>query len=169
MAVSPSFRAFVEEQLADAKRVSTKMMFGGTGIYWEGIFFALIDNDILYFKVDDQTRPGYQARGSLAFDPYGNGQRMESYYEVPGEVLEDRRLLGEWRETAVQVAIAAKSRPAVKPAKGKSRSKPRSSAAAPGPKKGAQPAAKPAARPAPAAKATPPRKPKPKPKPRPKR
>lgn len=118
MAVTPSFRAFVLEQLADAKRVSVRSMFGGVGIYWEGIFFALIDNDTLFFKVNDATRPEYRARGSLAFDPFGNGQRMESYYEVPGEVLEDRSALATWRAEAVSAAVSAKRRPASAPTKG---------------------------------------------------
>lgn len=83
-------------------------MFGGVGIYWEGAFFALIDDDTLYFKVDDATRPTFKARGSAAFDPFKNGRTMEGYYQVPAEVLEDRDELATWRAAAVTVARASK-------------------------------------------------------------
>ena len=108
MAVSPSFRAFVEEQLGDARRVSTRSMFGGLEIYWEGWFFALIDDDTLFFKVDDATRGEFESHGAKPFDPFQSGQVMRGYYEVPGEILEDRDRLAEWRERAVGVARAAK-------------------------------------------------------------
>lgn len=83
-------------------------MFGGLGIYWEGWFFALIDDDTLYFKVDDSTRPDFEALGSTAFDPFKNGQLMRGYFGVPGEVLEDRDRLTQWRERSVGVARSAK-------------------------------------------------------------
>jgi DNA transformation protein len=119
MAVSPSFRTFVEEQLADPARVTTRRMFGGLGIYWEVLFFALIDDDTLFFKVDDATRPSYEALGAKPFDPFKNGQVMRGYYEVPGEVLEDRAQLGEWRERAVGVARTAKRKQPKQPTKPK--------------------------------------------------
>ena len=110
MGVSASFRDFVVEQLAAADLVATRSMFGGLGIYWDGMFFALIDDDTLFFKVDRDTRPHYRARGAKAFDPFKNGQVMEGYYEVPADVFEDRELLGQWRAAAVAVAAAAKKK-----------------------------------------------------------
>jgi DNA transformation protein len=108
MAVSRSFKTFVEEQLDDPRRVTTRAMFGGLGIYWDGAFFALIDDDTLFFKVDDVSRPEFERHGSKPFDPFKNGQVMRGYYEVPGEVLEDRDRLADWRERAVSVARSAK-------------------------------------------------------------
>ncbi|MBM4188845.1 MAG: TfoX/Sxy family protein [Gemmatimonadetes bacterium] len=108
MAVSASFRAFVAEQLDGPKRATFRPMFGGVGIYWDGAFFALIDDDCLYFKVDDATRPRFRALGSAAFDPFKNGKTMEGYYQVPADILEDRDALAQWRESAVGVARAGK-------------------------------------------------------------
>jgi DNA transformation protein len=56
MAVAPGFTDFVVEQLDGSGPITTKRMFGGVGIYSRDTFFAIIDNDILYLKVDDTTR-----------------------------------------------------------------------------------------------------------------
>lgn len=64
MSVSPSFRSFVLEQLArTTTAVRGRAMFGGVGIYSGELFFALIADDTLYFKVDDTNRPDFEVRG----------------------------------------------------------------------------------------------------------
>ena len=80
MAVSASYKAFVLEQLGRVAPVTSRGMFGGVGIYSAGLFFALIDDDTLYFKVDAATRPRYTDAGMKAFDPFRNGKTMEGYY-----------------------------------------------------------------------------------------
>jgi TfoX/Sxy family transcriptional regulator of competence genes len=45
-------------------------MFGGVGLYLDGLFFALIDDDTLFFKTDEATRKRYESAGSKAFCPY---------------------------------------------------------------------------------------------------
>jgi TfoX/Sxy family transcriptional regulator of competence genes len=55
MAVSPDFQAYVMEQL-EPTRASARKMFGGVGLYCDGIFFGLIDDDVFYLKSDEQTR-----------------------------------------------------------------------------------------------------------------
>ena len=57
-------------------------MFGGVGIYAQGLFFALIAEDRLYFKVDDTTRPSFEQRGMEPFRPFGEDSAM-GYYELP--------------------------------------------------------------------------------------
>ena len=63
MPVTASYRAFVMERLQLAlPDVRARDMFGGVGIYSGTTFFALIGNDVLYFKVDDHTRASYESR-----------------------------------------------------------------------------------------------------------
>jgi DNA transformation protein and related proteins len=113
MPVSPSFRAFILEQLGRVVNdVRGRSMFGGVGIYSDDLFFALIADDTLYFKVDETTRADFQSRGMEPFRPYGpDGEEMH-YYCVPAELLEDAEALKEWAEKAVEVARRAKRRPA---------------------------------------------------------
>jgi DNA transformation protein and related proteins len=83
-------------------------MFGGVGIYAGEMFFALLDDDTLYIKVDDATRPQFEARGMAPFRPYGEDGEVMQYYEVPADVLEDPAELGAWAQAAIGVARRAK-------------------------------------------------------------
>ena len=109
MAVTPSYRSFVIEQLEQISSITSKNMFGGVGLYAEGYYFALIGDDRLYFKVDDSNRPDFEAAEMEPFRPYGDERAMQ-YYEVPIEVLEDVDLLRGWAEKAIAVARRAKQR-----------------------------------------------------------
>lgn len=106
MAVSAGYRAFVEDQLGRVMPVRTRRMFGGLGIYSGDRFFAVVDDDVLYFKVDDETRPRYERRRMRPFNPMGTP--MNGYWQVPAGVLEDVESLREWAGEAVEVAARAK-------------------------------------------------------------
>jgi len=115
MAVSQSYREFVLEQLGRVTPVTGKSMFGGVGIYAQGLFFALIAEDRLYFKVDDTTRPAFEQRGMGPFRPFGEDSAM-GYYEVPADMVEDVAQLESWVRKAMDVAAKAK-RPKAKRSK----------------------------------------------------
>jgi DNA transformation protein and related proteins len=111
VSVSSGFRTFVLEQLGRATTgIRARSMFGGVGIYAGDLFFALLDDDTVYFKVDDATRAQFERRGMVAFRPYGEGGEVMQYYELPAEVLEDPEELRMWVEAAVQVARRARGR-----------------------------------------------------------
>lgn len=107
MAVSPSYKAFVLEQLAGPGPVTARAMFGGVGLYCRGLFFALIDDDTLYLKVDDATRGEFERLGSAPFRPYGDESHVMQYYELPADVLEDREAARPWVERALDAARRA--------------------------------------------------------------
>ena len=85
-------------------------MFDGVGVYAAELFFALLDDDTLYFKVDDGTRPQFEDRGMAPFRPYGEDGEVMGYYEVPADVLEDPEELRAWVGAALGVARRAKGR-----------------------------------------------------------
>src|SRR5262245_45439423 len=111
MPVSDDFRRYVLEQLAELRGVVPRRMFGGVGLYHDGLFFGLIDDDVLYLKVDATTRPEYEARGMKPFCPFPDdpSRQMGGYYTVPAEVLEDTAQLAEWSRRACQVALIARN------------------------------------------------------------
>jgi DNA transformation protein len=138
MSVSESYRTFVLDQIGRvAERVRIKAMFGGAGVYAGEFFFALVDDDVLYLKVDDVNRPDFEARGMQAFRPFGEGGEVMQYYQLPEELLEDPESLRPWVDKAIAVAARKKrmkSAPRAKPAKAKSspkrkKAKPRAFAA----------------------------------------
>jgi DNA transformation protein len=105
MSVSPSFRTFVVDQLSRVRHdIRTKAMFGGVGIYAGEFFFALIDNDLVYFKVDETNRAQYVARNMGPFMPGGAGGEVMQYYQVPEDVLEDPEELRAWAGESIEVA-----------------------------------------------------------------
>lgn len=111
MTVRDDYRDYVIEQLAPAGRVTSRRMFGGVGLYLDGLFFALIDDDTLYFKTDDSNRGRFQRAGSQPFCPFPDRPDYQmGYWQVPAEVLEDADQLAAWaRESA---AVALRSKPA---------------------------------------------------------
>jgi DNA transformation protein len=109
MPVSPTFRAFVLDQLSQTTpRIRAQSMFGGVGIYGGDLFFALIADDTLYFKVDDTNRPDFERLSMKPFQPYGEGGEVMQYYQLPVELLEDVEVLRPWVEKAMAVAARKK-------------------------------------------------------------
>ena len=109
MAVSSGYQTFVLDQLRRVlPGVRAKRMFGGVGLYADDLFFALIDDDVLYLKVDDETRPDFEQRGLRPFHPVGEGTATMQYYPLPEDLLEDTEALRPWAESAVAVARRAK-------------------------------------------------------------
>jgi DNA transformation protein len=69
-----------------------------------------MDDDVLYFKVDDTTRARFEERGMGPFRPGGESGEVMQYYEVPADVLEDAEALTAWAAEAVEVARRVKWR-----------------------------------------------------------
>src|SRR5436190_13618907 len=107
MAVSKTYSDFVLEQLGRVAPVTGKAMFGGVGIYAKGLFFALIAEHRLYFKVNDETRPDFERLGMEPFRPFGDDNAM-GYYEVPAHIVEDISQLESWMNKAIEVSSKAK-------------------------------------------------------------
>ena len=131
MAVSERDLAFVLDQLAALRGLRSTRMFGGIGIYAAGPdggerFFALMDDGVLYFKADDQTRARYTRRRLKPFQPPG-APPSKNYYTVPAAVLEDGDELLVWAREAIAAAgrsTAAKTRAPAKRAVKKPARKP---------------------------------------------
>lgn len=111
MTVSDSFKTYVLEQLGRVRPdVRSRAMFGGVGVYAGERIFGLIDDDVLYLKVDDLTRPDFEKDGMGPFQPFGPGGEVMQYYELPEGLLDDPEELRPWVEGAVEVAARAKGR-----------------------------------------------------------
>ena len=85
----------------------SRRMFGGIGLYCDDLFFGIVDDDIVYFKVDDSNRGDYTARGCEAFRPFGDEVTSMNYFRVPSEVLEDVDEIRAWARKALIVATTA--------------------------------------------------------------
>ena len=120
MAVQPQYLAFVLEQLTGLSTVRPNRMFGGIGLYSDGLFFGLIDDDTLYFKTSDANIEAYRSRNMPKFMPFPDKTgAVMGYHQVPADVIEDAESLVEWARRSVAVALAAQAAKAAKPRKKK--------------------------------------------------
>lgn len=110
MSVRDSYRDYVLEQLGRVRPVTWKKMFGGVGIYADEVFFAVIDNDVLFFRTGEGNRAEFERRGMAPFQPMGPDTKPMAYHEVPGEVLENALELAAWVASSVEEARRAGAR-----------------------------------------------------------
>jgi DNA transformation protein len=110
MGVSDEYLTYVLEQLEDVGSVEARRMFGGAGIYYRGVMFALVADDVLYLKADDSNRDDFERAGMGAFCPFPDKATVMSYYEAPADVLESKERLGRWAEKALRVAERQKKK-----------------------------------------------------------
>ena len=148
--MAENFQEFLEELLEPLGGTTIRSMFGGHGVFREGVMFGILDDGVLYLRVDDTTQPHYEAESSKPFTYEGMGRIMEMpYWRVPDRLFDDAEAFLEWAEASHAAALRAK---ALKQPK-----KPRRAAAG----KPAKAAAKPPAGKRPAAKTKPVKMPKP--------
>ncbi|MEO8351906.1 MAG: TfoX/Sxy family protein [Chthoniobacteraceae bacterium] len=111
MADRSFFVTYVLEQLDALGDVTARAMFGGHGIYLEGRMFALIAEDTLYLKVDDESRAEFEQAGLKPFRyASSKGEMTMSYYEAPFAAIDDREQLCAWARNAVAAAEPAPKR-----------------------------------------------------------
>ncbi len=115
MAVSVSFRTYLLEQLGQVRPITTRPMFGGLTFFADGRAFALADDGVIYFKVDDTNRPDFEAAGMGPFLPFGDPAKPMQDHELPPEILEDPEELKVWMTLAIAVAHRAKAKAKPKP------------------------------------------------------
>ena len=105
MAVDNDYVAWILEQLTAAGGISLRRMFGAVGLYRGDIFFAIISDGTLYFKVDDTNRGEYVSRHMPQFRPYRDRPEISmAYYEVPADVIEDPEECVVWALRSVAAA-----------------------------------------------------------------
>jgi len=107
------FSARIVQQLQLLGRVSGKNMFGGVGLYRDGVFFGLTADERLFLRVNDETRPAYESMEMTCFQPWPDdkpGFMMRNYYEVPAHVQRQREELCGWASEAAKIARVSKTR-----------------------------------------------------------
>jgi DNA transformation protein len=113
----PSKSEYVEylvEMLQPLGEIRVKAMFGGWGFYADERFFAIVGDDAFYVKVDDVSRPEFEALGLKAFRYERRDQEaVMDYYLPPVAAMDDRELLCEWARKGIEAAerAAKKNRP----------------------------------------------------------
>jgi DNA transformation protein len=119
MAVSSEHMEFIADQLGPIGPIQMKRMFGGMGLYIEGMMFGVIFGETLYFKADEMNRADYEAENMGPFTyAMSNGKSGSiSYYEVPERLYDDADELLDWARKAVEAMQRAQAEKRAKAAR----------------------------------------------------
>ncbi|RUM75800.1 MAG: TfoX domain containing protein [Sulfurovum sp.] len=111
MSVSSEYVEYISDLLSEFTDLTTKNFFGGKAFCSSQLGketqFAMVINDVLYFVVDDITRPKYEAIGMQAFsyDKKTGTVMVKKYYTVPEELFEDAEKMTQWALEALETAV----------------------------------------------------------------
>ena len=108
--MSAEFSDFLIEQMAGFGEIRARRMFGARGLYHDGVMFALVADDVLYFRVDDATRGYFEAEGldSFSYRTRSGRTTVMSYRRAPERCLEDVDEMTEWCRRAYEAALRVK-------------------------------------------------------------
>ncbi len=109
MAARSEFVDHLHDMLAPLGDVRVRSMFGGYGVYLDGVMFGLIGGDTLYLKVDDANRGDFEAAGMgpFIYQRAGREPTAMSYYQAPADTMEDPDTLVEWARNGAAAAFRA--------------------------------------------------------------
>jgi DNA transformation protein len=109
MRTKSSLASYVTEQLSFLGRISSRSIFGATGIFIdERLLGIVVDEETLYLHTGPTNRDDYLSRGMPQFKPYPNAFDLTTdHHRVPSEVLSDVDQLRDWGERALRAAIEA--------------------------------------------------------------
>lgn len=116
MPVSSEFLEFLTEQMAGFGPVSVRRMFGGAGLYRDGVMFGLVVDDVLYLKADDDSRGEFEAEALPAFSYQTSDGRntIMSFMRAPERCLDNAEEMADWCRRAHEAALRSKKKPSRK-------------------------------------------------------
>lgn len=100
------FISFVQELLQKWGQITARRMFGGHGLYHEGLMFAIVMEQRLYLKTDELNRPDFEAMGLKPFTFTMKGKDVAlSYCAAPDEIFDEPLEAVRWAQSAWDAAL----------------------------------------------------------------
>lgn len=116
MAPSNSHLNHLKDIFSPFGEITIRKMFGGAGLYCDGLIFAIADDDDVWLKVDDVSRAIFEEAGLKPFEVEMNGKTgTMSYYRPPDEIHNDDGALKNWTQLALEAAARNKKRKSARP------------------------------------------------------
>jgi DNA transformation protein len=114
MVASAEYARFLCDELAPVGYVTTRRMFGKTGVFCDGVMFAMVTDDVLYFRVDDHNRAVFaEAESAPPLNYVKHGRTIDlSFWRAPDRLFGEHEELIAWARSALGAAhrVAAKRR-----------------------------------------------------------
>lgn len=110
MAVSEAIKAHARELFGEMGDITLKLMFGGAGIYLDGVMFGLIADETVHLKVDDDNEAAFAGAGSgpFIFRMKDGTAAPLRYWRLPGEAADDPDEAVRWGRLGLDAALRAK-------------------------------------------------------------
>ncbi|HLZ04446.1 MAG TPA: TfoX/Sxy family protein [Bradyrhizobium sp.] len=127
MVASDSFAEFLREQLAPLGHVTMRRMFGKTGVFCDGLMLAMVRDDALYFRVDDDNRAIFKE--AEVFPPLNYAKKGGTidlaFWRAPERLFDEPDEFVTWARAALAAArrVAAKRERVAPTRKSKARRK----------------------------------------------
>ncbi len=108
---------FIRELFSPFGPVTVKRMFGGAGIWSDGLMFGLVFDGTIFLKVDETSIPEFEREGSRPFvytraKSKGRvGRASRSYWRLPERLYDDPEELAVWAARALAIAQHKKFAP----------------------------------------------------------
>jgi len=97
--------AWLSELLEPMGRVTVRRMFGGHGVYIDGVFIAVVVDARPYFKADALTQGAFEAEHSERFVFDSRGKHVEtSYWSLPESAFDSAEDMRPWARLALAAA-----------------------------------------------------------------
>lgn len=117
--LSPGFSDYALELLAGFGRLEAKRMFGGAGLYRDGVMFGILDDDVIFFRVDDALEAELKAQGSAPWSysmKRDGAVREMGYWRMPETAADDPDEAVAIAKRAYAAALSRQAKRAAKPA-----------------------------------------------------
>ncbi len=104
--MSGEFIEYVMELFGPFGTVGARRMFGGHGVYLDGLMFAIVSEDTLYLKADEMNRVEFEQAGCEIFGYARKGKRASlNFFRAPEDAMESPELMLPWARTAYAAAL----------------------------------------------------------------
>lgn len=98
--------AYIEDVFGLFGPVSLRRMFGGHGIFRDGIMFGLVFDGTLYLKADAENIAAFEQEGLEQFTYARQGKLVGlSYYRAPDHLMEDPHEAVRWAQGSFAAAL----------------------------------------------------------------
>jgi DNA transformation protein len=106
MVASDSYAEFLRENFTPLGRITLRRMFGKSGVFCDGVMFAIVADDTLYFRVDEKSRTAFAEASAfppLAYESRGRTIDL-SFWRAPDRLFDEPDELLDWARIALAAA-----------------------------------------------------------------
>ena len=122
--MSESFSSYLRDLFSELGPIALRKMFGGQGLYYDGLIIGLVIGEELFLKTDAATVGAFEQAGGHPFVYQGKGKPVTmSYWQPPAEAMESSQAMLPWARLAYEASVRKNADK--KPVKKKSGPKPK--------------------------------------------